>query len=77
MKKRTESDIKEEIKIVYCEPKKYVRYKEGAQRYSLGLHTFETLAKEAGAVIKVKKIALVDTTKFEEFLENFREPSTL
>lgn len=77
MNKRNETDVAENVKVLYCEPKKYVRYKEGAQRYSLGLHTFETLAKEAGAVYKIKKIALVNTEVFEEFLENFREQSTL
>ena len=31
--------------------KKFVRYAEGAQLYSLGLHTFQEIAKEANAVI--------------------------
>ena len=30
--------------------KKFVRYKEGAERYSIGLTKFQALAKEAGAV---------------------------
>lgn len=34
--------------------KKYVRYKEGAELYSLGKHTFTQLAKEAGAVYNYK-----------------------
>lgn len=29
--------------------KKFVRYKEGAERYSMGLHSFIDIAKEAGA----------------------------
>lgn len=53
--------------------KKFVRYKEGAQLYSMGLHTFMELAHEAGAVYKVRKIALVNTKIFEEFLEAFKE----
>ena len=32
--------------------KKFIRYKEGAEMYSMGLHTFMNLAKEAGAVHK-------------------------
>ena len=36
-----------EVKIT---DKKYVRYKEGAERYSMGLHTFQELAKEANAI---------------------------
>lgn len=30
--------------------KKYVRYNEGADLYSMGIHGFTDLAKEAGAV---------------------------
>ena len=36
--------------------KKRVRYKEGALIYSMGLHTFMELAKEAKAVYHVKRI---------------------
>lgn len=32
--------------------KKYVRYQEGAELYSVGLHTFEKLAKDARAIRK-------------------------
>ena len=51
-----------------------MRYKEGAELYSIGLHTFQQLAKEAGAVYKIRGIALVNTEVFDDFLENFREP---
>ena len=47
--------------------------KEGAELYSIGLTKFQQLAKEAGAVIKVDKLVLVDCRRFEEFLESFRE----
>lgn len=33
--------------------KKYVRYNEGADLYSMGIHGFTDLAKEAGAVRKI------------------------
>ena len=52
--------------------RKYIRYKEGAIRYSVSLHTFQEMAIEAGAVIKCKGISLVDTTIFEEYLDSFR-----
>ena len=39
-----------EMKIV---AKKFVSQKEGAELYSMGLHTFRTLADDAGAVYKV------------------------
>lgn len=53
--------------------KKFVRYKEGAERYSIGMTKFQELAKEAGAVYKVDKLALVNCEIFEKFLETFRE----
>jgi hypothetical protein len=53
--------------------KKFVRYPEGAELYSIGLTKFQALAKEAHAVYKVDKIALVNCEIFERFLETFRE----
>ncbi|MBO5158028.1 MAG: hypothetical protein J6B94_00355 [Lachnospiraceae bacterium] len=53
--------------------KKFVRYEEGAAMFSLGLHTFEQLAKEAKAVYKIGRIVLVNTEIVEDYLENFRE----
>ncbi len=53
--------------------KKFVRYPEGAERYSIGLTKFQALAKEAKAVYKIDKIALVNCEIFERFLESFRE----
>lgn len=53
--------------------KKFVRYKEGAEKYSLGLTKFQALAKEAKAVYKIDGIALVNCEIFEIFLETFRE----
>lgn len=53
--------------------KKFVRYQEGAEKYSLGLTKFQALAKEAKAVYKIDKVALVNCEIFENFLETFRE----
>ena len=53
--------------------KKFGRYKEGAEKYSLGLTKFQELAKEAKAVYKIDGIALVNCEIFEQFLESFRE----
>ena len=53
--------------------KKFVRYKEGAEKYSIGLTKFQALAKEAKATYKVDGIALVNCEIFEKFLETFRE----
>jgi len=56
-----------------CGRKKFVRYEEGAQIYSMGLHSFQDLAKEAGAIYRLKRIVLVNTEVIDEYLENFRE----
>lgn len=52
--------------------KKFVRYKEGAELYSIGLTKFQCLAKEAGAVYKIDKVALVNTEILDRYLESFR-----
>ena len=65
-KKKPEFDVK-------ITDKKYVRYKEAAARYSMGLHTFQELAKEANAIYHIRKIVLVNTQIFEDYLENFKE----
>ena len=48
--------------------KKFVRYQEGAEKYSLGLTKFQELAKEAKAVYKIDKVALVNCEIFELFI---------
>ena len=74
MARRTSKELKEINQEVKQGIKKFVRYNEGADLYSMGLHTFQQLSKEAGAVYKIRGIALVNTEVFEDFLENFREP---
>ena len=53
--------------------KKFVKYEEGASMFSMGLHSFMELAKEAGAVYRIRRIVLVNTDIIEEYLENFRD----
>ncbi|ETP70824.1 hypothetical protein UYO_3237 [Lachnospiraceae bacterium JC7] len=55
--------------------KKFVRYAEGAELYSVGIHTFQEMAKEANAIYRVKRCVLVNTHKIDEYLENFCENS--
>ena len=50
--------------------KRLVRYKEGSQMYSMGMNKFQTLAKDAGATLKIDR--LVDLDVFDEYLESFR-----
>ena len=66
-------EIPELEKTVQYGRKKFVRYEEGTKIYSMGLHTFQELAKEAGAIYKVKRIVLVNTDLIDEYLETFRD----
>ena len=52
--------------------KKFVRYKEGAEIYSMGLTKFQELAKQANAIYKVDKLVLVNCDIFEQYLETFK-----
>ncbi len=49
--------------------KRFVRYKEGAEMYSMCQSNFEKLAKEAGATYKVGKLVLVNCDILEQHLE--------
>ena len=52
--------------------KKFVRYKEGAKMYSMGLTKFQELAKEAKACYKMGQLVLVNTEIIDKYLEQFR-----
>ena len=52
--------------------KRFVRYKEGAELYSIGLNKFEKMARDAGACYKVDKLVLVNLDEFETYLRTFR-----
>ncbi len=52
--------------------KRLVRYKEGAEMYSMGMNKFQELAKQANAIYKVDKLVLVNCDIFEQYLESFR-----
>lgn len=52
--------------------KRLVRYKEGAEMYSMGMNKFQTLAKDAGAILKIDRMVLVDLDVFDQYLETFR-----
>lgn len=55
--------------------KKFVRYKEGAELYSMGISKFQEIAKDAGAVHKVGQLCLVNIEKLDEYLESFAIPA--
>ncbi len=52
--------------------KKFVRYKEGAEMYSMCQSKFERMARDAKATYKLDKLVLVNTEIFERYLETFR-----
>lgn len=52
--------------------KTYVRYKEGAELYSMGLSKFQEMAHDAGAVYKVGKACFVNLEIFEAYFQTFR-----
>lgn len=52
--------------------KRFVRYKEGAELYSMSQSTFERMAKQAGATYKINKLVLVNCDIFERFLDSFK-----
>ena len=68
-------EIPKEIleKMVFSGGKKYVSYKEGAELLSLGLHSFEELAKDAKAIYKIKGRVLINIQLVYDYLEAFRE----
>ncbi len=62
----------EKIKRLVAEgSKRWVRYDEGAILYSVGIHTFQKIAKDAKACYKVGNIILIDTHKLDKFIEAF------
>lgn len=53
--------------------KKFVRYKDGCQLYSMGMTKFQELAHEAKATIKHGGVVLVNCEILDQYLETFRE----
>lgn len=52
--------------------KRFVRYNEGAEMYSMSLSKFQQLAKDAKACYKVNQLVLVNLDIIDEYLETFR-----
>lgn len=70
MKKRNK-DIEKIKHLVENGSKRWVRYDEGALLYSVGIHTFQRLAKDAKACYRVGGVTLIDTQKLDKFIEAF------
>ncbi len=52
--------------------KKWIRCKEATVIYSIGRTKLTALAKEAGAVLKIDGTMLIDSEKFDRYIETFR-----
>ncbi len=61
------------FEVEYNGKKKFVKYDEGAAMYSMGIHAFTELAKEAKAIYRIRRIVLVNTEIIDEYMENFRD----
>ena len=64
MSRRTE-------KRKYGNYKRFVRYSEGAEMYSMSVSKFMQLAKDAKACYKVNQLVLVNLDIIDEYLETF------
>lgn len=53
--------------------KKFIRYEEGAELYSVGLCKFKEIALNAHAVYKIGRIVLVNVEKVDAYLEAFAD----
>lgn len=51
--------------------KRFVRYPEGAEMYSISTSKFMQLAKDAKACYKVNQLVLVNLDIIDEYLETF------
>lgn len=56
---------------IWKEKDRYVRPKEGADIYRMCTKKFVKLAYDAGAVLKIERLILVDRKSFEEYLRTF------
>ena len=69
-KRKTVTDLDQRV---IERKKKYVRYQEGAELYSMGVNTFREVARDAKATVRIKGIVLVNIEILEEYLELFME----
>lgn len=56
--------------------KRFVRYADGAEMYSMGMTKFQQLAKDANACYKIDGLVLVNLDILDEYIETFRITET-
>lgn len=57
---------------VTAKNKRFVRYADGAEMYSMGLSKFQQIARDAEACYKVGQLVLVNLDILDSYLETFR-----
>ena len=65
-------EVPELEKILDKKKKRYVGYEEGMVLYSMGKISFRKLAQDAHALLRIKKIAIVDLDMLDDYLEQHR-----
>ena len=65
--KRNSVEVPELEKLLAGKKKKYVRYEEGAVLYSMGKNSFRQVAQDAHAIVRLKRIALVNVEVLDEY----------
>ena len=71
--KRNSVEVPELEKLLAGKKKKYVRYEEGAVLYSMGKNSFRQVAQDAHALLRIKKMAIVDLDILDDYLEQHSE----
>lgn len=51
--------------------KKFVRYEEACEIYSMSLPKLKEIARDAGAVYKLNRMVLISIEKMDEYIETF------
>ena len=60
------------MKTAAKKSKRFVRYSEGAEMYSMGITKFQEICKDAKAIYKLNQLVLVNLDILDEYLETFR-----
>lgn len=57
--------------------RKFIRVKEGVEKYNISRPTLMKLALESGAMIKIESTILLDDQVLEKYIESFRIPASV
>ena len=66
-------EVPELEKILAKKKKRYVGYEEGMALYSMRKISFRKLAQEAHALLRIKKMAIIDLDILDDYLEQHRK----